>query len=146
MKMIRFLKKELNNFKEEISDNPWAFYVIMFMMVPTVLVSIACFFDDPWTFCVIMFMIAFIVLLTIVCYFNSMEQERQERHKQTTSEYYDSGKVFATDKVTVTDKYFAKTSNGKDVQKCLTVKFDGRSYYISDSKRKAEKSREKADE
>lgn len=117
MKMIQFLKKEL---KEEISDNPWAFYVITFMTVPTVLVSIACFFDDPWAFCVITFMIALIVLLAIICYFDSMEQERQERHEQT--------------------------SNEKGVQKRLTVKFNGRSYYISDSKRKAEKSREKADE
>lgn len=89
MKMIQFLKKEL---KEEISDNPWAFYVITFMTVPTVLVSIACYFD-------------------------SMEQERHEQ-----------------------------TSNEKGVQKRLTVKFNGRSYYISDSKRKVEKSREKADE
>lgn len=89
MKTIQFLKKEL---KEEISDNPWAF-------------------------CVIMFMIAFTVLMAIACYFDSMEQERHEQ-----------------------------TSNEKGVQKRLTVKFNGRSYYISDSKRKAEKSREKADE
>lgn len=34
MKMIQFLKKEL---KEEISDNPWAFYVLMFMIVSTFL-------------------------------------------------------------------------------------------------------------
>lgn len=75
MKMIQFLKKEL---KEEISDNPWAFYVITLMTVPTVLVSIACFFDDPWAFCVIMFMIAFTVLVAIACYFDSMEEYKMK--------------------------------------------------------------------
>lgn len=65
----------------------------------------------------ITFMTVPTVLVSIACYFDSMEQERHEQ-----------------------------TSNEKGVQKRLTVKFNGRSYYISDSKRKVEKSREKADE
>lgn len=103
--MIKFFEKGLNNFKEEISDDPQTFFVIM---------------------CVMMTIVAIVAM--------AWHAEPSTGHEQTIREYYDSGKVFATDKVTVTDKYFAKTSNGKGVQKCLTVKFDGRSYYISDSK------------
>lgn len=105
MKMIKFLKKELNNTKEEFSDDPQTFFVIMCSMMTIVAIVVIAWYAEPST-----------------------------GHEQTTSEYYDSGKVFATDKVTVTDKYLAKASNEKGVQKRLTVKFDGRSYYISDSK------------
>lgn len=103
--MIKFLKKGLNNFKEEISDDPQTFFVIMCSMMTIVAIVAMAWHAEPST-----------------------------GHEQTIREYYDSGKAFATDKITVTDKYFAKTSNGKGVQKCLTVKFNGRSYCISDSK------------
>lgn len=107
MKMIKFLKKELNNTKEEFSDDPWCFYAI-------VLAISICF-------------------TLIICYAFSQSPKR-ERHERTMEEYCDSGKLFATDKVTVTDRYLAKSSSGKSVQKRLTVKFNGESYYISDSK------------
>jgi|GEM_PF-3712757 len=101
MKIIQFLKKELNDCKETISDDPWAFFRLIFFMILIVMLSVA---------------------------------SLNERHEPTTREYHNPERVFATNKVTVTDKYFAKTSNGKGVQKRVTVKFDGRSYYISDSK------------
>lgn len=106
MKMIQFLKKELNNDKEEFSDDPWCFYAIVLAIA--------------------------ICVTLIICYAFCQSTER-ERHERTMEEYCDSGKLFATDKVTVTDRYLAKTSNGKAVQKRVTVKFDGRSYYINGS-------------
>ena len=111
MKMIKLLKKELNNTKEEFSDGPWCFYAIVLAIA--------------------------ICVTLIICYafYQSPERECHERtHERTMEEYCDSGKLFATDKVTVTDRYLAKSSSGKGVQKCLTVKFNGESYYISDSK------------
>lgn len=101
MKIIQFLKKELNDCKETISDDPWAFFRLILFMILIAVLSVA---------------------------------SLNERHEQTTREYHAPERVFATNKVTVTDKYLARSSNGKGVQKCLTVKFNGRSYYISDSK------------
>lgn len=107
MKMIKLLKKELNNTKEEFSDDPWCFYAIVLAIA--------------------------ICVTLIICYAFYQSPER-ECHERTMEEYCDSGKLFATDKVTVTDRYLAKSSSGKGVQKRLTVKFNGESYYISNSK------------
>lgn len=103
MKMIKFLKKELNN----TSDDPWCFYAIV---------------------------LAIAICFTLIICYAFCQSSEPERHERTMEEYCDSGKLFATDKVTVTDRYLAKSSSGKGVQKRLTVKFNGESYYISDSK------------
>lgn len=100
IKMIQFLKKGLNNVKEELSDNLYGYG------------------------CLFMFVMVIVVILSVEY---AVEQSPER-------EYCDSGRVFATNKITVTDKYLARSSNEKGVQKSLTVKFNGESYYISDSK------------
>lgn len=56
-----------------------------------------------------------------------------ETHREAI-EYSIEKRLFKTDKVTVTDKYLAATSDGKGTGKCVTVKFNGQKYNLYDSK------------
>lgn len=87
---------------------------------------------DWWLWIVLAVFIA--VLLVEVFTGASEHDAEQERHERVLNEYYASRRLFATDKVTVTDRYLAATANGKGIRKCVTVKFNGENYYISDDK------------